>query len=147
MKIDDLLKDSPQRVPWRPAIGIAPKITDAELLTLSVMAALSRYTSETRWLRYARKHLSHLFPYLPGQPGYNKRLRKLLATPNWLIGVLARDTSLWSDDVWLVDSTPYEALTWPDGPSTGTAHRIHATSGVCVCTWSPPCTACRSRSP
>jgi DDE family transposase len=108
VKIDDLLKDSPQRVPWRPAIGIAPKITDAELLTLSVMAALTGHTSEARWLRYAGKHLRHLFPYLPGQPGYNKRLRKLVATANWLIAVLARDTSLWSDDVWLVDSTPIE---------------------------------------
>ena len=108
VKIDDLLKDSPGRVPWRPAIGIAPKITDAELLTLSAMAALTRHTSETRWLRYARRHLRHLFPYLPGQSGYNKRLRKLGATMNWLIGVLARDTSLWSDDVWLVDSTPIE---------------------------------------
>ena len=106
--IDDLLKSSPQRVPWRPAIGIEPKITDAELLTLSVMAALTRHTSETRWLRYAGKHLRHLFPYLPGQSGYNKRLRKLAATANWLIAVLARDTSLWSDDVWLVDSTPIE---------------------------------------
>jgi hypothetical protein len=108
VKIDDLLKDSPDRGPWRPAIGIAPKITDAELLTLSVMAALLGYTSETRWLRYAREHLRHLFGYLPGQSGYNKRLRKLGATANWLIGVLARDTSLWSDDVWLVDSTPIE---------------------------------------
>jgi len=108
VKIDDLLKDSPQRVPWRPTIGFAPKITDAELLTLAVMAALTRHTSETRWLRYARKHLRHLFTYLPGQSGYNKRLRKLVSTANWLIGVLARDTSLWSDDVWVVDSTPIE---------------------------------------
>ena len=30
MKIDDLLKDSPQRVPWRPVVGITPKVTDAE---------------------------------------------------------------------------------------------------------------------
>ena len=108
VRIDDLLKDDPQRVPWRPVVGIAPKITDAELLTLAVMAALTRHTSETRWLRYAGKHLRHLFPYLPGQSGYNKRLRKLTACANWLIGVLARDTSLWSDDVWLVDSTPIE---------------------------------------
>jgi hypothetical protein len=108
VKIDDLLKDSPGRAPWRPEIGIAPKITDAELLTLSVMAALTGHTSETRWLRYAGKHLRHLFTYLPGQSGYSKRLRKLAACANWLIAVLARDTSLWSDDVWLVDSTPIE---------------------------------------
>jgi hypothetical protein len=38
--------------------------------------------------------------------GYNRRLRRLGATLNWLIGALARDTSVWSDDVWVVDSTP-----------------------------------------
>jgi hypothetical protein len=108
VKIDDLLKDSPERVPWRPPIGIEPKITDAELLTLAVMAALTGHASETGWLRYAGRHLRHLFGYLPGQSGYNKRLRKLVATACWVIGVLARDTSLWSDDVWLVDSTPIE---------------------------------------
>jgi len=49
-----------------------------------------------------------MFPYLPGQPGYNKRLRRLAGTVTWLITVLARDTTLWSDDVWVVDSTPVE---------------------------------------
>ena len=49
-----------------------------------------------------------LFPYLPGQSGYNKRVRKLAATMCWLIRMLAGDTSLWGDDVWLVDSTPVE---------------------------------------
>jgi len=73
-----------------------------------VMQALLGYTSEARWLRFAREHLRHLFPYLPKQPGYNKRLRRLAATLNWLIGALARDTSVWTDDVWVVDSTPVE---------------------------------------
>jgi hypothetical protein len=47
-------------------------------------------------------------PYLPGQPGYNKRLRTLAITMSWLIRMLAAGTSLWSDDVWVVDSTPVE---------------------------------------
>jgi len=108
VRVDDLLKSAPQRVPWRPRIGISPKIGDAEMLTLAVMQALLGHASESRWLRYARAHLRHLFPYLPQQPGYNKRLRALAATMNWLIGVLARDTSIWTDDVWVVDSTPVE---------------------------------------
>ena len=105
---DDWLKDNPHRIPWRPKVGIAPVISDAEMVTLSVMQALAGYTSEARWLRFAGEHLRHLFPYLPKQPGYNKRLRRLACTLNWLIGALARDTSVWSDDVWVVDSTPVE---------------------------------------
>ncbi len=108
VRVDDLLKSHPERRPRRPAVGIAPKISDAELVTLAVMAALLGYPSEARWLRYARAHLIVMFPYLPQQPGYNKRLRTLAPTLNWLIGVLARDTSVWTDDVWVVDSTPVE---------------------------------------
>jgi DDE family transposase len=108
VKTDDLLKESPCLAPWRPRGGIAPKLTDAEVVTLAVLQALLGYTSESRWLRYARAHLGHLFPYLPGQPGYNKRLRAAAALVTAVIRVLAADTSLWADDVWVVDSTPVE---------------------------------------
>jgi Transposase DDE domain len=118
VRTDDLLKESPHRAPWRPVAGISPQISDAELVTLAVMQALLGFTSEARWLRHARVHLRGLFPYLPGQPGYNKRLRALAATMTWLVSVLARDTSLWSDDVWVADSTPVEC-----GRSRQTARR------------------------
>jgi Transposase DDE domain len=108
VRTDDLLKESPERAPWRPVIGIGPQISDAELVTLAVMQALLGFTSEARWLRYARAHLRRMFPHLPQQPGYNKRLRALAATMAWLAAALARDTSLWSDDVWVADSTPVE---------------------------------------
>jgi hypothetical protein len=108
VRTDDLLKDHPHRLPWRPAVGIAPRISDAEMVTLAVMQALLGHASEARWLRFADEHLRHLFPYLPKQPGYNKRLRRLAATLNWLLGALVRDTSVWTDDVWVVDSTPVE---------------------------------------
>jgi Transposase DDE domain len=108
VKTDDLLKESPYLAPWRPRVGIAPKLTDAELVTLAVLQALLGYTSESRWLRFARAHLGRLFPYLPGQPGYNKRLRAAAGLVTAVIRVLAADTSLWADDVWVVDSTPVE---------------------------------------
>ncbi len=108
VRTDDLLKASPERAPWRPRVGITPQISDAEVITLAVMQALLRFTSEARWLRHAHLHLRHLFRYLPQQPGYNKRLRALAPTIEWLITMLACDTSLWTDDVWVVDSTPVE---------------------------------------
>ena len=116
--VDDLLQQAPQLAPWRPAGGIPPKLSDAELLTLAVMQALLGFTSEARWLRYAGRHLRHLFPYLPGQSGYNKRLRRTAGLLGHLIRVVARDTALWSDDVWVVDSTPVEC-----GRSRQTAKR------------------------
>jgi hypothetical protein len=40
VRTDDLLKESPQLAPCRPEVGIDPKLSDAELLTLAVMQAL-----------------------------------------------------------------------------------------------------------
>lgn len=44
---DDLLKGSPQLAPWRPAVGIAPKLTDAELVTLAMMQAMLGFLALT----------------------------------------------------------------------------------------------------
>jgi hypothetical protein len=118
VKTDDLLKGSPQLAPCRPGIGIDPKLSDAELVTLAVMQALLGFTSEARWLRHARAHLRHLFPYLPQQPGYNKRLRAAASMIRHCIRALAADTTVWTDDVWIVDSTPVEC-----GRSRETAKR------------------------
>jgi len=106
--VDDLLKQAPHLAPWRPAVGIPPKLTDAELVTLAVMQALLGFVSEARWLRHAGRHLRHLFPYLPGQSGYHKRLRRTAGLLRCVIRAVACDTALWSDDVWVVDSTPVE---------------------------------------
>jgi hypothetical protein len=101
VKIDEYLGRSAR--PGRP-----PKLSDAELLTLAVAQVLLGVRSEARWLRFVPRHLPGAFPYLPGQSGYNKRLRAALPLVKRLIRVLAADTDLWSDPVWVVDSTPVE---------------------------------------
>ena len=106
--IDDLLIDHPDWAPERPAVGIAPKLTDAELLTLAVIQALLGYTSEARFVRHASVHLRGLFPFLPQRPAYNKRLRNAAATMQHIIAALVQDCPSWNDDLWLVDSTPVE---------------------------------------
>jgi Transposase DDE domain len=118
VKTDDLLKERPDWAPERPLVGIAPRLSDAELVTLAVLQALLGFTAEARWLRHARAHLRHLFRYLPKQPGYNKRLRAGAGLIVQVIRALAADTSMWSDDVWVVDSTPVEC-----GRSRQTAQR------------------------
>lgn len=105
---DDWLKTWPGLAPSRPVAGIAPQLTDAELVTLAVLQALLSHVSERRWMPYAHEHLRHLFPYLPGQAGYNKRLRGAIGLMRALWRILAADTAQWSDAVWLVDSTPVE---------------------------------------
>ncbi len=88
--------------------GRPPRLTDSELLTLAVAQILLGVRSEARWLRLVPAALPGAFPYLPGQSGYDKRLRSALPLLKRLIRMLAADTDLWTDPVWLVDSTPVE---------------------------------------
>jgi hypothetical protein len=121
VKVDDMLRDWPDLAPERPADGMALTLSDAELLTMAVMSALLGFTSERRRLRFVAEDLAGMFPRRIGQSGYNKRVRKAFALFIRVIRMLAMDTSLWSDDVWVVDSTPVEC-----GRSRETARRSDA---------------------
>jgi len=105
---DDLLKARPELAPWRPAVGMKPKVSDAEMITLAVLCAVLGFDDEARWVRHVRAQWRHLFPYVPHQPGYNKRLGELGPVMVALIEHLASETSVALDDVLVVDSTPVE---------------------------------------
>lgn len=59
-------------------LGRPPRLTDSELVCLAVAQALLGFTSESRRLRFADCRLGGMFPCVPGQPGWNKRLRAAL---------------------------------------------------------------------
>lgn len=114
------------RLPGRP-----PKLSHSELLCLAVMQALLGFHSEARWLRHVRAHYRGMFPYIPQDAGYNKRLRAALPQVKRLIRVLAKDTDFWHDSVWVCDSTPV-----PCGTSRPTVKRSEvagwASYGYCA---------------
>jgi len=122
--VDDLL-------PARRGAGKPPKITDAELITLAVAQILLQCPKERRFLRLAAKQLSHLFPYIPNQSGYNKRLRKLAPEICRVISHLARTSPSFCEKLRLLDSTPV-----PCGQSRETVKRSElrgwATYGYCA---------------
>lgn len=100
-----------------PALGLSrdrvrgrkPVLSDAELLCLVVAQHVLRFDSETRWVRYARAHLTDMFPAMPKQPGYNKRVRAAGPLISAAITALAKDTPSWHELLRLVDSTPVPA--------------------------------------
>lgn len=118
VKIDDELKIRADLRRERPEVGLMPKLSDSELICLSVVQALLGFTSEARFLRHVDAHLRHLFPYVPGQSGYNKRLRRAGGQLKAIMRVLASECGCWTDDTWVVDSTPVEC-----GRSRETAKR------------------------
>jgi Transposase DDE domain len=109
--IDTLL--GPRRGPGRP-----PKLSDAELVCLAAAQVLLGARSERHWLRFARQRLGHLFPYLPGQAGYNKRLRAAGHHLSLAIRHLAVVSPSWCDGFRLLDATPL-----PCGASRETVKR------------------------
>ena len=87
-------------------IGRPPLLSDSGLVCLAVAQAMLGFRSEARWLRYASKHLSGMFPYLPRRAGCNKRLRAALPLIKRMIGELAMDSDFRTDTMWITDSTP-----------------------------------------
>src|SRR5256886_15936249 len=61
--------------PGRRGPGHPKKLSDAELACLAVAQVLLGARSEHHWLRLCYARLGHLFPYLPKQPDYHKRLK------------------------------------------------------------------------
>jgi hypothetical protein len=123
VRVDDFL-------PKREGPGRPPRITDAELIALAVAQMFLGVPNDRRFLALARWRLGHLFPYLPKQPGYNKRLRKLAPTIARVIAHLAVSSPSFCDNLRLLDSTPV-----PCGQSRETARRSelagHAAYGWC----------------
>jgi hypothetical protein len=98
--IDDFLPERP------PGPGRPPEITDAELMTLLVAQALLQIPDDRRFIATARRRLGHLFPYLPEQPGYSKRVRALAPKVERAINYLAYVSPSFCDRLRLFDSTP-----------------------------------------
>jgi hypothetical protein len=133
--LDDLLTAlyvlADEILPRRPRARRRPRITDAELVCLAVAQVLLDCPSERRFLRLAMTRLGHLFPYLPKQPGYNKRMRALAPQIVRLLNAIAFASPSWCDNVRLLDSTP-----GPCAASRETVKRSefagHAAYGYCA---------------
>ena len=98
--------------------GRPPRLSDAELVCLAVAQVLLGCNSERRWLRFVGHRLRHLFPYVPGQSGYNRRLRAAAPALRLTLEHLARTAPSWGDQWRLLDATPV-----PCGASRETVKR------------------------
>lgn len=105
-------------LPKRCGPGRPPRISDPELVCLAVAQIFLDCPNEHRFLRFARCRLSGLFPYIPGQSGYNKRIRKLAPQIAGLVTHLAWLSPSFCDRLRLLDSTPV-----PCGQSRETVKR------------------------
>lgn len=124
-QLDDLaialyvdIDDALDPLALRRGAGRPVQISDSELVCLATLQVLLGINSERRWLRVARQRLGHLFPRLPDQSTYNRRLRAAGGMLAHAIAILAARTPSWHDQTRLLDSTPV-----PCGSSRETAKR------------------------
>lgn len=99
VQIDDFL-------PARCGRGHPPKLSDSETITLAACQMLLGLPNDRQFLALARYRLGHLFPYLPKQPGYNKRVRRLAPQIAACISHLAQVSPTFGDNLRLLDTTP-----------------------------------------
>jgi hypothetical protein len=111
--IDDHVVGPRRRRPGRPQ-----KLSDSELICLAVAQVLLGFSSQHRWLRFCHTRLGHLFPYLPQQPGYHKRLTAAAALLADTTRALSRQSPSGHDQIRLLDATPV-----PCGTSRETVKR------------------------
>ena len=111
--IDDHVVPSGRRRPGHPK-----KLSDAELVCLAVAQVLLGARSEHHWLRMCYGRLGHLFPYLPHQPGYHKRLVAAAPLICKTMLHLASLSPSQADGLRLLDATPV-----PCGTSRQTVQR------------------------
>lgn len=97
--VDDFL-------PKKKREGRPPLISDSEIICCAVAQVLLDCPNETRFLRLVHRRLGHLFPYIPGQSGYNKRLRTLSEKVVLVLNQLAQTSPSYYDSLRLLDSTP-----------------------------------------
>ena len=151
VRTDDLLKESPQLAPHRPEVGIGVQLSDAELVTLAVMQALLGFTSEARCRGTPGSPAAPVPLPAPAARLQQAAARRRIADPA-LHPRPAADASVWTDDVWVVDSTPSNApLPETARRSTCRMHSTYCASHsrwFCLrCTWCAPCTPARRLRP
>ena len=110
---DDQVVPAGRRGPGHPK-----RLSDAELVCLAVAQVLLGYPSQHHWLRFCHTRLGHLFPYLPKQPGYHKRLTAAAPLLWAALTRLAGQVPSAADQLRLIDATPV-----PCGTSRETVRR------------------------
>ena len=106
--IDDWWRVDRPRTARKP--GRPPRLTDAEVLTLAVLAQWPRFRSERDFWRFAQAHLRSYFPTLCSQSQFNRRVRSLALELRAFQRDLARTLAKSSASYRVLDNTLIPAI-------------------------------------
>jgi hypothetical protein len=100
VRVDDFCQSRLSERPCRP--GPEASLSDSEVITLTIFARWSRFTSERDFYRYASCHLRKAFPTLPDRSQFNRLVRFYADLIEEMALHLAKAMEAWE--------CPYEAL-------------------------------------
>jgi len=121
VRTDDLLKASPELAPHRPGVGIAPRLSDAELVTLAVMQASARLHLRAPASPCPRSPTAPVPVPAPAVSATTSGCKAagLILQVNRRLAV---DTTLWTDTVRMVEAKAERPVVPSSAPPT--RHRL-----------------------
>ncbi len=128
--VDDLYLERVARFTNRP--GPVPTLSDSEVLTLSVCAEWGQWDSERGFWRWACKHLTHLFPHLVDQSGFNRRRRALYPALTRIQRALLDRLGVDLQRERLLDTKPVSVMVLKRHDARGLVFDGQATVGWCA---------------
>lgn len=108
--VDDAMKQLPSSYTHRP--GVAPKLTDSEVITIALYQELIGESREDHFFRMYERELKEYFPKLNERSRFHRRKKDL-----WLVSAsvriaLATLLAAFDEEVALIDSTPVPVVTY-----------------------------------
>ena len=104
--IDDLYQQyAPISISHRKHVKDA-KLSDSEIITISVCGELIGIDSENAWFSFVKKNYKHLFPKIGSRSRFNRTRRALLPTTELLCEKLLSVFSMPYSQYFIVDSFP-----------------------------------------
>jgi hypothetical protein len=82
------------------------KLSDSEIITISIVGELHTVDSENAWYNYCKKNFGHLFPNLCDRSRFNRVHRSLYAVINEIRNQIGKLTGLTEQLYRIIDSIP-----------------------------------------
>jgi hypothetical protein len=105
--IDDFCKSNYQVKP-----GPTPKLSDSEVITISLFCELLGKTSEHDQIRFAEQWLTNFFPDIIDRSRYSRRLKSLTGSINNVRKKVLNEIILETTDIHIIDSTPIPIISF-----------------------------------
>jgi hypothetical protein len=106
--VDEWGRQNPD--PNLPRVGVRPRFSESEMITLALMMDYLPFPGETQFLAFMRGNYREWFPNLPHQSQFNRRLRRLDGRIEHLRRTWVVELGATEEKNFLIDTKPLPVL-------------------------------------